>query len=42
MTVTRSLVGILAVDVVCYPRLMGEDEAGTGRAVREHGWRRVR
>jgi hypothetical protein len=26
----------MAVDVVGYSRLMGEDEAGTARAVREH------
>jgi len=28
MTVTRRLAAILAVDVVVYSRLMGEDEAG--------------
>ena len=33
---TRKLVAILAADVVGYSRLMGEDEAGTARAVREH------
>src|SRR5271154_3488449 len=36
MTATRRLAAILAVDVVAYSRLMGEDEAGTARAVREH------
>ena len=36
MTETRKLVAILAADVVGYSRLMGEDEAGTARAVREH------
>ncbi len=35
MTATRRLAAILAVDVVGYSRLMGEDEAGTARAVRE-------
>ncbi len=29
MTETRKLAAILAADVVGYPRLMGEDEAGT-------------
>ena len=33
---TRRLAAILAVDVVGYSRLMGEDEAATARAVREH------
>jgi TolB-like protein/class 3 adenylate cyclase len=33
---TRRLAAILAVDVVGYSRLMGEDEAGTAEAVREH------
>jgi class 3 adenylate cyclase len=33
---TRRLAAIMAVDVVGYSRLMGEDEAGTARAVREH------
>jgi class 3 adenylate cyclase/pimeloyl-ACP methyl ester carboxylesterase len=33
---TRKLAAIMAVDVVGYSRLMGEDEAGTARAVREH------
>src|SRR5208282_6398920 len=36
MSETRKLVAILAADVVGYSRLMGEDEAGTARAVREH------
>ena len=36
MTVARRLAAILAADVVGYSRLMGEDEAGTARAVREH------
>ncbi len=36
MTATRRLAAIMAVDVVGYSRLMGEDEAGTARAVREH------
>ena len=36
MTETRHLAAILAADVVGYSRLMGEDEAGTARAVREH------
>ena len=31
----RKLAAILAVDVVGWSRLMGEDEAGTARAVRE-------
>ncbi len=34
MTAARRLAAILAVDVVGYSRLMGEDEAGTARAVR--------
>jgi TolB-like protein/Flp pilus assembly protein TadD len=33
---TRKLAAILAADVVGYSRMMGEDEAGTARAVREH------
>jgi TolB-like protein/class 3 adenylate cyclase/Flp pilus assembly protein TadD len=33
---TRKLAAIMAVDVVGYSRLMGEDEAGTALAVREH------
>jgi class 3 adenylate cyclase len=36
MTAARRRAAILAVDVVGYSRLMGEDEAGTARAVREH------
>jgi class 3 adenylate cyclase/pimeloyl-ACP methyl ester carboxylesterase len=32
----RKLAAIMAVDVVGYSRLMGEDEAGTARAVRGH------
>jgi TolB-like protein/class 3 adenylate cyclase/Flp pilus assembly protein TadD len=36
MTGSRRLAAILAADVVGYSRLMGEDEAGTARAVREH------
>lgn len=36
MTATRRLAAILAVDVVGYSRLMGEDEAGTFRSVQEH------
>src|SRR5208283_5235890 len=36
MTTTRRLAAILAADVVGYSRLMGEDEAGTALAVREH------
>ena len=36
MTAARRLAAILAADVVGYSRLMGEDEAGTARAVREH------
>ncbi len=35
MSETRRLTAILAADVVGYSRLMGEDEAGTARAVRE-------
>ena len=33
---SRKLAAIMAVDVVGYSRLMGEDEAGTAKAVREH------
>jgi class 3 adenylate cyclase len=33
--VTRKLAAILAADVVGYSRLMGEDEAGTAKIVRE-------
>ena len=36
MSETRRLAAIMAVDVVGYSRLMGEDEAGTATAVREH------
>ena len=36
MSETRKLAAILVADVVGYSRLMGEDEAGTARAVREH------
>ena len=36
MTAARRLAAILAADIVGYSRLMGEDEAGTARAVREH------
>ena len=36
MTAARRLAAILAADVVGYSRLMGEDEAGTARAVCEH------
>jgi class 3 adenylate cyclase len=35
MSETRRLAAILAADVAGYSRLMGEDEAGTARAVRE-------
>jgi class 3 adenylate cyclase len=36
MTATRRLASIMAVDVFGYSRLMGEDEAGTVRAVCGH------
>ena len=36
MSETRRLAAILAADVVGYSKLMGEDEAGTARAVRDH------
>jgi adenylate cyclase len=36
MTAARRLAAIRAVDVVGYSRMMGEDEAGTAKAVREH------
>ena len=36
MTAARRLAAILAADVVGYSRLMGEDEAGTAKAVREY------
>src|SRR5271166_3982958 len=35
MTAARKLAAILAADVVGYSRMMGEDETGTARAVRE-------
>src|SRR5437868_11124307 len=35
-TATRRLAAILAADVAGYSRLMGADEAGTARALREH------
>ena len=35
MLEARKLAAILFADVVGYSRLMGEDEAGTARAVRE-------
>jgi hypothetical protein len=36
MTAARRLAAILGVDVVGAARLMGEDEAGTAQALREH------
>jgi len=36
MTAARRLAAIVAADVAGYSRLMGEDETGTARAVREH------
>jgi adenylate cyclase len=36
MSQTRRLAAILAADVAGYSRLMGEDESGTVRALREH------
>jgi adenylate cyclase len=36
MAVTRRLAAILAADIAGYSRLMGDDEAGTARALREH------
>jgi adenylate cyclase len=36
MAATRRLAAILAADVAGYSRLMGEDEAGTVQALREH------
>src|SRR6516165_4612725 len=36
MTQNRRLAAILAADVAGYSRLMGEDEAGTAWALREH------
>jgi class 3 adenylate cyclase len=35
MTESRKLAAILSADVVGYSRLMGEDEAGTARVVRD-------
>ena len=35
MSATRCLAAIPAADVVGYSRLMGDDEAGTARAVRD-------
>ena len=36
MTETRNLAAIMAIDVVGYSRLMGEDETGTALAVSGH------
>jgi adenylate cyclase len=36
MATTRRLTAILAADIAGYSRLMGEDEAGTAQALREH------
>jgi hypothetical protein len=36
MTTIRRLAAILAADIAGYSRLMGEDEAGTAQALREH------
>jgi hypothetical protein len=36
MNAPRKLAAILATDVAGYSRLMGADEAGTARALREH------
>ena len=36
MTAARRLAAILVADIAGYSRLMGEDEAGAARAVREH------
>src|SRR5215831_21063134 len=36
MTTPRRLAAILAADIASYSRLMGEDEAGTALALREH------
>lgn len=36
ITAHRRLAAILAVDAAGYARLMGEDEAGTARALLEH------
>ena len=35
MVTSRKLAAILAADIVGYSRLMGEDEAGTAKAVRD-------
>ena len=42
MTAARRLAAILAADIVGYSRLMGEDEAGTAKAVRDGLKRRGR
>ena len=42
MAETRKLAAIMAVDVVGYSRLMGEDEAGTARVIWGIGTRRDR
>jgi adenylate cyclase len=42
MTAARRLAAILAADVAGYSRLMGEDEAGTARAVRRAARRPAR
>ena len=36
MSEGRKVAAILVADIVGYSRLMGEDEAGTAQAVREH------
>ena len=36
MTAIRRFAAILAADIAGYSRLMGEDEAGTAQALREH------
>ncbi len=36
MTATRRLAAIVAIDVIGYSRLMGQDEAGTALIIREH------
>jgi adenylate cyclase len=36
MTAIRKLTAILAADVAGYSRLMGLDEAGTAKALRDH------
>ena len=41
MTAARRLPAILAIDVVGYSRMTGEDQAGTGRCG-SIAWRRVR